>query len=203
MLGLHHPTDILLLCAGVSFGTMLLVMGINSIATGWDRRLLEWFSRVSSNPKWFFGWVLIFLIWIPVRELLVEHAHWFAGDGDLIVLTVLWSVAPFLVENALKYSNAQQLGEIQQQSAHLVAQNEAIVTLTTAVRAQLERAAEHDDLLHDMVARLLDALEQNRTVIDLANMIRSYLTKPSADVDSYLRLIVAQLLDEIDKGAKP
>lgn len=203
MLGLHHPTDILLLCAGVSFGTMLLVMGFNSTFNGWDMRLLEWFSKIAQSPKWFFGWVLIFLAWIPIRELLVEHAHWFAGDGDLIVLTVLWSVAPFMVENAMKYSTAAQMAAIQNQTTHLVAQNEAIVTLTTAVRAQLERAAEHDDLLHDMVARLLDALEQNRTVIDLANMIRSYLTKPSADVDSYLRLIVAQLLDEIDKGAKP
>ncbi|NNM92298.1 MAG: hypothetical protein HKL92_03065 [Candidatus Eremiobacteraeota bacterium] len=202
MFGLHHPLDILLLCAGVSFGTMLFVMLFNSSFDGWDRRVLQWFSNIAQSPKWFFGWVLIFLAWIPVRELLVEHAHWFAGDGDLIVLTVLWSVAPFMVENAMKYSTAAQMTAIQEQTSHIVAQNDAIVTLTTAVRAQLDRAAEHDDLLHEMVVRLLDAIEQNRAVIDLANMIRSYLTKPNADADAYLRLIVAQLLDEIDKGAQ-
>jgi len=203
MLGLHHPLDVLLLCAGVSFGTMLFIMLFNSSFSGWDRRLLEWFSKIAQSPKWFFGWVLIFLAWLPIRELLVSHVPWFAGDGDIIVLTILWSVAPYMVENAMKYSTALQMAAIQEQTTHLVAQNEAIVTLTTAVRAQLDRAAEHDDLLHEMVARLLDALEQNRAVIDLANVIRAYLTKPSEGVDSYLRLIVAQLLDEIDKGAKP
>jgi hypothetical protein len=161
-------TDLLLLCAAVAACTMLIATIFNRIFDGWDERALVWFSRAASSPKWSVGWVLIFLAWLPIRELLIKQSHWFANDGDLIVLTVLWSVGPYMVENAMKYSTAKQMALLETQSAHLVKQNTAILDLTTAVRAALDRSEERDDLLHDMVGRLLDAIEQPESSHDKA-----------------------------------
>lgn len=163
MIGLTHPTDLLLLCSAVALLAMLLSLLMNHLFTGWDARILQSFSRVTQSPRWFFAWVLVFLAWIPIRSLLIEHVKWFAGDGDLILLTVLWSVVPYMVENAMKYSAARQMDELQKQSEHIVKQNAAIVDLTTAIRAALDRLQEGDEFIRELLQRLLNAIEEDGT----------------------------------------
>lgn len=195
-------TDIEIILVTILVTSILLGMFGGSLSAVEDR-FVRWASALTSTRRWFTTWILVFPLWVVARQMLLSYTRWYTLDFDNIVLAALFSAIPFFIENLLKSTTTAQMQSIQDQTAHIAQQNEAIVALTTAVRTQLDLGAERDDLLHEMVARLLDALEQNRTVIDLANTIRSYLTKPNADTDPYLRLIVSQLLDEIDKGAQP
>lgn len=193
--------DVLLLCAGVAATTMLLSMAVNRFFSGWDEKLLIWFSAVASSPKWSFSWVLIFIAWLPLRELFVKYSGWYARDGDLIVLTMLWSVGPFMVENAMKYSNQRQMAALERQTDMILRQSGRIVDLTEAVRDQLDNSEGRDELLHVMVSRLLDAIEEptsehQLSLMGLASAVRTQLAK---EADTPFRATVAKLVDAILK----
>lgn len=145
--------DLILVCIIAATVTAILAVTFNKLYSGWDVKFLNWFSDIAQDPRWFIVWMLILVLWIPLRTILVEHNKWFSGDGDLILMTILWSVIPFMVENAMKFSSSRQMTLIQKQTDH-------IADLTVAIRTQLDDSRDRDELLFSLVGHLLDAIEE-------------------------------------------
>lgn len=158
-------TDLILICSIVAIATAILAIITNRILAGWDLRFLNWFSEIAQSPRWFVLWILVLMSWIPIRALLVEHELWFRGDGDLLVMTILWSVIPFMVENAMKYSTARQMKVLEEQSRLIAAQTGQIKSLAGAIRTQLDDSNEKNDVIITLVTRLLDAIEQEQETV--------------------------------------
>lgn len=200
--------DVLALCAVIAMVSMGSLTILNTSIKGWDRRFLLWLSNVMSTPAWSISWWFIIVGWLAMRFLLYEYFDWFREWGDNVVITVLFAVSPYVVENAMKYSTAQQMAEIQSLTEQIAVQNEGIARqaarisdLTTAIRAQLDDSKDQADLLHAMVERLLDAIEapcdhaeEAHAIVSLAEAVRFKL---GAEVASPFKSLVSQLVDAI------
>lgn len=109
-----------------------------------EHKILHWFSDVTQRPRWFIFWVLLFLIWVPFRFLALKHTKWFSGDTDVILMTFLWSVVPFMVENALKSSSALQM--------------KMLIQMLELVKASQTRSEEHETLIIALSKKILEAI---------------------------------------------
>lgn len=161
------PLDVFLICAVVGSLSMLGVTIVNGVFKDWDEGILLWFSDIVSTRTWSISWWFITMAWLAARIYLFEHYHWFRDWGDNVLITILFATNPTLVENAMKFSSKRQMDVITaqnsalaNQTALIAQQNAHITDLTVAIREQLDRSEERDDLLHEMVSRLLDAIEQ-------------------------------------------
>lgn len=112
-----------------------------------ERNVLTWFSNATQRPRWFIFWVLVFLIWVPVRFILLKHTKWFGGDTDIVVMTFLWSVVPFMVENALKSSSALQM--------------QMLVEMLELVKQSQTRSEEQEKLIIALTQKILNAMSED------------------------------------------
>jgi len=113
-----------------------------------ESRFVQWFSHMTSQPRWFTIWILVMVLWVPLRHLLIDHGK-LSSDGDFVVATILWSGVPFMVENLLKSTSAKQMN--------------VLTELVVAIHAELDRSSERDETVHALLVKLLDAIEIDRT----------------------------------------
>lgn len=151
----------LLLSCLVSITVTIMLVGLfHSMLQKAEVGFLHWFSGLTQSPRWFSTWALLVFLWIGARALLqLNHVVWFTQDADLIVMTVLWSVVPFMVENAMKYQQARQM--------------DALTELTVAIKDELDRgrtrdeqAAQRDELAAHRDETLISLVETTLDVLD-------------------------------------
>lgn len=130
---------------------LVMVLFVNRFAQ-YETRFVNWFSRMTSQPRWFTIWLLIVALWIAVRHELLEQ-HLLGPDADLISLTILWSVIPFMVENLLKSSSAQQMEVLREQ-------NDTLTKLVLALHSELDKSKERDGATYGLLIKIADAIEE-------------------------------------------
>jgi len=101
---------------------------INSFVN-FESRFVQWFSHITSSPRWFTIWILIMVLWVPLRHLLIERGA-LHPDADFVVATVLWSGVPFMVENLLKSTSAKAM--------------QLLTELVISIKEELDRSSERD-----------------------------------------------------------
>jgi hypothetical protein len=122
---------------------LCMTIFVNSFVN-FESRFVQWFSHITSQPRWFTIWILVMVLWVPVRRLLIEHGL-LNTDSDFLVATILWSCIPFMVENLLKSTTAKQMV--------------VLTDLVVAVKAELDHSGKRDEVLLALLTQLLDRIE--------------------------------------------
>jgi hypothetical protein len=163
---LGSPQDMMYVVAVTVVCTVLaMTLFVNGFVS-FESRFVQWFSSVTSSPRWFTVWILVMVLWVPVRHLLIEHG-WLHSDADFVVATILWSGVPFMVENLLKSTSAKQMialhdltFSIREELLRSVRRDDDLAKLTISIREEVDRSTERDGTLHALLHRLLDVLEE-------------------------------------------
>jgi hypothetical protein len=141
-------------------GTVLVVGVLSKWLSSVELKLTDKFSEITSNPRWFTSWVLVFILWAAVHiGLRRAHVTWYNDDLDFIIVTALFSAIPFWVENSLKHSQAKF-------QALLLRQVDTIAELTVAIRHAVDQGegrdvefAAENEMVIALIHKLLDAME--------------------------------------------
>lgn len=143
---------------------LAMTLFVNSFVQ-FESRFVQWFSHLTSQPRWFTVWVFVMILWVPARHLLLAHGL-LSQDGDLVVMTILWSGVPFMVENVLKSASAAQMASLhhltlfnKEELERSAARENVTADLVLSVKEEIDRSAERDLTLHTLLTRLLDAIE--------------------------------------------
>jgi hypothetical protein len=129
---------------------------INSFVN-FESRFVQYFSHLTSSPRWFTIWLLVMVLWIPVRHMLLENG-WLSTDNDFIVATILWSCVPYMVENLLKATTAKQMTVLLKILEKLSEGVEAMRQLVIEVKASQDRSEERDRATDELLVQLLKAI---------------------------------------------
>lgn len=113
-----------------------------------EMRFIAWSGHLTTKPRWFTIWLLIFFEWAVVRSLIYHRIDW-----DTITITFLWSGVPFFVENLLKSQNAAQMT--------------LLTDLIVAIKEELDQSAERDEA----------SAERDRALLSFCNRILDRLSK--------------------------
>ena len=123
--------------------TLLAVAAFVNSYVNFESRFVQWFSGLTSSPRWFTIWLLVMVLWIPTRHLLIEMGD-LTSDADFVVATVLWSCVPYMVENLLKASTARQMS--------------VLTELIRDIRQQHDHSEARDKAIHALLERVLEAI---------------------------------------------
>lgn len=163
-------SDTLYVIATTAIVTILAAtLFVNSFVQ-FESRFVQWFSTITSSPRWFTVWILIMVMWVPVRHLLIEH-NWLKSDADFVVATILWSGVPFMVENLLKSTSARQMIALTQLTLSIREEvklsrtrDDDLAKLALSIREEVDRSTERDGTLHALLTRLLEIIENGKGI---------------------------------------
>lgn len=113
---------------------LLTLVGVGIFAhflTRFETAIADGFSRASQSARWFSIWLIAFPIYAIGSTLLRSHTTWYTDQVDSLVMAFLWSAIPYYLENAIKYSQAKQMG--------------AITVLIEHVREELGHSRQRDE----------------------------------------------------------
>ncbi len=140
---LTKPSDLIYVVAISVICTLLAVSAFVNSYVNFESRFVQWFSHMTSSPRWFTIWLLVMVLWVPLRHLLLEHGQ-LSSDADFVVATILWSCVPYMVENLLKATTAKQMA--------------LLTDLLVEIRASCKRSETRDETSDLLLERVLEAI---------------------------------------------
>lgn len=145
-------SDYLFSMVAIAFLGITGITIFNKAFPHWDEKFLIWFSNIASTPAWSVCWFFIIIAWLSGRMVLYSHYPWFKEWGDNILITILFSCSPYVVENAMKYSTQITTQEI--------------LKLSESTDKALERLEESDKFIKELLNKLLEAIEDREDNCD-------------------------------------
>lgn len=148
------------LLLATALGTAIVIGMFSNRISKIESAITDKFSELTSKPRWFTIWVLVFVLWVCIHKLLLGKVSWYSEDVDLIIVTGLFSAVPYWVENSLKHSQAKFQILLLQTIDHLT-------ELTVAVKEALDKAEDRDiefkaeqEALYMLFKKLVNTLEE-------------------------------------------
>lgn len=135
----HHAD--LLAMAAASIITLMVVGVFGRQLEAFEKATIDRFALLTTHRRWFTIWVLAFPLWCTTRAAIMGYVDW---DGDITAL--LWSGAPFFVENIIKATQGQTL--------------QLISDLTIAIRAEQDKSKAREEATLVVINRVLDAITE-------------------------------------------
>lgn len=125
----------------------IILLGIaGSALARAESRFVRWASRITSRPRWFTAWVLIFLLWAVLRSIIQHRVDW-----DTILIFMLGSGVPYFVENLLKSQTQEQM--------------ELLTELVVAIKQELDQSKQRDEASGERDAVLISLCSQTASVL--------------------------------------
>lgn len=153
-----RPTDIVQIVTISVLCTLLACAAFVNSYVNFESRFVQWFSHLTSSPRWFTIWLLVMVLWIPVRHLLIEHGM-LSNDTDFVVATILWSCVPYMVENVLKSTSAKAMAAMTELIIEVQRSQKRSEEKDSLILELLQQLHDKDELMVKLLDRLLDAIE--------------------------------------------
>lgn len=134
----HHAD--LLAMAATALATLMVVGVFGRQLEAFEKAVIDRFALLTTHRRWFTIWVLAFPLWCAIRASIMGYVDW---DGDITAL--LWSGAPFFVENIIKASQGQTL--------------QLISDLIVAIRAEQDNSKTREETALAVLTRVADAID--------------------------------------------
>jgi len=152
--------DTISLIAITALATLLGAGVFAKLLMTFETAIADGFSRASQSARWFSVWLIAFPIYAIGSTLLRSHTHWYTDQVDSLVMAFLWSAIPYYLENAIKYSQAKQMGVLTELVVELRKELDRSRERDEAAALRDEATAIRDRAMFELVQRALETIEQ-------------------------------------------